>query len=256
MNRRKLLSAIGTSTISMSALKYSSLISESSINDSNTKIIGHRGCSAYKKDNSLEGIKCAINSSAHGVEIDIHKTADDKFILNHDPHILTRNKFLLIRNNTLEDIKKHKDRVSLKEALDILSNETDFTVYLDLKSTNIASEIVEIVKEYSMLESVVIIAWLESEFSSINNIDVNTGLISYYPSINLINRAKKNNIDSIIPHYTSRKLNHVIDYAHRNNISCGYWAISDSKTDIEKGLSVNPDFIITNKPRYAYQKIN
>ncbi len=256
MKRRKLLSGIGTSAISMSILKYSSSISEITIKNSDSRIIGHRGCSAYKKDNSLEGIKCAINSGADGVEIDIHKTSDGKFVLNHDPHIITREGFMLIRNNTLEDIKNKKDRLSLEEALHILSNVDNFTVYLDLKSTNIASNVVEIVKKYNMLDSVVIIAWLESEFDSIKDIDVNTGLISYYPSTNLVERAKDNNIDSIIPHYTSSKLKHVIQYAHENEISCGYWAISDSENDIENGLSVNPDFTITNKPRYAYEKIN
>jgi len=256
MKRRKFFSAMGTSVVAMSILKYSTSISESTIQNSDTRIIGHRGCSATKKDNSLEGIKCAINSGADGIEIDIHETADGKFVLNHDPHIINGRNIVLIRNNTLEEIQEKTDRLSLRDALNILSEKDNFTVYLDLKSTNISSEVVEIVKEYNMLDSVVVIAWLASEFDTIQDKNVKTGLISYYPSTNLVERAKENNINVIIPHYTSQKLKHIIKYAHENNIECGYWAISDSREDIIKGLSINPDFIITNRPNDAYDYSN
>lgn len=256
MKRRKFLSALGTSVASMSILKYSTSISESIIKKSETRIIGHRGCSKTKKDNSLEGIKCAMDSGANGVEIDIHETSDGKFVLNHDPHIINGADIMLIRNNTLKEIQAKTDRLSLREALDILSEKNKFTVYLDLKSMNIASKVVKIVKEYNMLDSVVVIAWLVSEFNSINDLNVKTGLISYYPSMNLVERAKENNINAIIPHYTSQKLNHIMKFAHQNNIECGYWTISDSKEDIIKGLSINPDFMITNQPNYAHEYLN
>ena len=50
------------------------------------KIIAHRGNDNINKENSIESILNSLNKCyVDGVEFDIRKTKDNKFIINHDP---------------------------------------------------------------------------------------------------------------------------------------------------------------------------
>jgi len=259
-SRRNFLLGVGSSIFAMSSLSHFGINrgdnTKSDTINVNTKIIGHRGCSAKKEDNSLEGIKCAIESGADGVEIDIHKTKDDRLILNHDPQIMTGNDIFIISRSNLDELQSSSEEiVLLEEALDLLVDVEDFDIYLDLKSSMIADDVLELVKSYELVDSSVLLSWSVLTFESVEDSDIRKALVSYFPSTQLVDRAYKNDIDAVIPHYTSQNLEYYIQYAHENNIGCGYWAISDTQDDIELGLRTQPDFIITNRPSYAYKKL-
>ena len=55
------------------------------INDrKNTLIVAHRGVSGIEPENTISAFIAAANRSYFGIETDVHKTADGKFILTHD----------------------------------------------------------------------------------------------------------------------------------------------------------------------------
>ena len=55
------------------------------INDhKNTLIIAHRGVSGIEPENTVSAFISAANRSYFGIETDVHKTKDGKFILTHD----------------------------------------------------------------------------------------------------------------------------------------------------------------------------
>lgn len=56
------------------------------INAGKTKMIAHRGVSGLEKENTTLAFVAAGNRSYYGVESDVHRTADGKFILIHDNH--------------------------------------------------------------------------------------------------------------------------------------------------------------------------
>lgn len=255
-SRRKFLSGVGSSFIAISVLDHTTTSDELTNRSQKrkTRIIGHRGCSATKKDNSMKGIKCAVNSGADGVEIDVQKTKDNYFVLSHDPYVFQGNKFLFIESSNLSELQEVDDRlILLKDALDFLKPKSNFDIHIDLKSSGISKEVLKIVKSYNLVNSVIFQKWFVSDFVEIKNENIRKALVSYYPSTNMVDKAKNNNIDAIIPHYTSGNLNYFIKYANRHDIECGYWAINDTKEDVLNGINLNPNFMITNRPHYAYE---
>lgn len=50
----------------------------------NTKIIAHRGLSGLYPENSIPAFLAAAERSYYGIETDVHRTSDGKFILIHD----------------------------------------------------------------------------------------------------------------------------------------------------------------------------
>jgi glycerophosphoryl diester phosphodiesterase len=52
-----------------------------------TLIIGHRGASAAEGDNTLAAFRRAGEMGADGVELDVRRTADDRLVVHHDPHL-------------------------------------------------------------------------------------------------------------------------------------------------------------------------
>ena len=49
-----------------------------------TRVIAHRGLSGLETENTNSAFVAAGNRSYYGIETDIHKTADGKFVVIHD----------------------------------------------------------------------------------------------------------------------------------------------------------------------------
>ena len=53
-------------------------------NKGKTLMVAHRGCSGLEKENTMPAFVAAGNRSYYGIETDVHKTADGKYICFHD----------------------------------------------------------------------------------------------------------------------------------------------------------------------------
>ena len=54
------------------------------IEKKNTLMVAHRGVSGLEKENTLAAFVAAGNRSYYGVETDVHRTADGKYVVIHD----------------------------------------------------------------------------------------------------------------------------------------------------------------------------
>lgn len=54
------------------------------INSKKVKMIAHRGLSGLERENTCAAFVAAGNRSYYGIETDVHKTADGKYIIIHD----------------------------------------------------------------------------------------------------------------------------------------------------------------------------
>ena len=54
------------------------------INRGNTKMIAHRGLSGLETENSIPAFVAAANRSYYGIETDVHRTGDGRFVIIHD----------------------------------------------------------------------------------------------------------------------------------------------------------------------------
>jgi glycerophosphoryl diester phosphodiesterase len=71
------------------------------------KVIGHRGAAGLALENSLESIRLANSLPVDGIEIDIRLTADNQFVLCHDPTLSrTSDSHLYINASSLKELKK------------------------------------------------------------------------------------------------------------------------------------------------------
>jgi glycerophosphoryl diester phosphodiesterase len=53
-----------------------------------TRVVAHRGLSGIEKENTASAFVAAGNRSYFGIETDIHRTADGRFIVCHDASLL------------------------------------------------------------------------------------------------------------------------------------------------------------------------
>ncbi len=51
------------------------------------RVIGHRGSSATHPENTIEAFVAAAEAGAHGVELDVRRSADDVLVVFHDAHL-------------------------------------------------------------------------------------------------------------------------------------------------------------------------
>ena len=77
------------------------------INKNNTALIAHRGLSGIECENTAAAFVAAGNRSYFGIETDVHKTADGKFIIIHDDNtgrVCAEN--LPVENSNYEDLRR------------------------------------------------------------------------------------------------------------------------------------------------------
>ena len=92
----------------------------------NTKIVAHRGVSGLETENTAAAFIAAGNRSHYGVETDIWRTLDHRYICNHDGRsgricetdlVMEQSNLADLRALTLKDIDGRSDRAELKLCL-------------------------------------------------------------------------------------------------------------------------------------------
>lgn len=71
-----------------------------------TKILAHRGASAYAPENTLTAFSLAIEQGADGIELDVHLTRDEELVVLHDSSLLrTAGVSETVENLTLAELR-------------------------------------------------------------------------------------------------------------------------------------------------------
>lgn len=141
----------------------------------NVRIIAHRGLSGLEKENTNSAFVAAGNRSYYGIETDIRKTGDGKFVLNHDAHfkrvadenvVVAESSLALIQSVVLKDVDGTKDREDLRPATleNYLSicKKYEKKCILELKddfSREDIAQVIETIQGYDWLEHVVFISF-------------------------------------------------------------------------------------------------
>ena len=145
------------------------------INKGNVKMIAHRGLSGIEKENTNTAFVAAGNRSYYGIETDVHKTLDGKYVIIHDSDTIRVGlDCLSIENSTFDTIRgillTQKNGVkgrtdiripSLQEYLQICKCYEKVCV-LELKGTYTkeqVNEIVGICRHEEYLDSVIFISF-------------------------------------------------------------------------------------------------
>lgn len=131
--------------------------------------VAHRGLTNGYNENSISGMKAAIEKGATHLEIDCYLTVDNEIVIMHDGDISrTTNGEGNIESYTLEQLRAFKldvvepleDIPTLDDVISIVKN-TDVVIVLEVKSAkmNIVTRIKEKLTEYDCFDQVVAISF-------------------------------------------------------------------------------------------------
>ena len=231
------------------------------INKNNTALIGHRGLSGIECENTAAAFVAAGNRSYFGIETDVHKTADGKFIIIHDDitgYVCAED--LSVENSNYEDLRKLRLNArdgkiredlclpSLEEYLRICKTYGK-TGVLELKNhfeKSDVEKILDIVKNEYETDKLIFISFDYNNLVYIKELD-NTATVQFlcYCPVDdaLIEKLLKYGMDLDI--YFSYLDEGAIKQLHDNGIKINCWTV-DEKCVAERLIDWVIDYITTN----------
>ncbi len=139
----------------------------------NAMVIAHRGGGTLGNENSVRGLELAIQEGAGASEIDVQRTKDGYYVLNHDANFdRVAGEKRNVWNRTLQEIKQlqirdnhpfavnHTEVCTIDEILSAAKNQA--ILYIELKGKTADKQMVDdlyrIVESHDMLDQVVFIS--------------------------------------------------------------------------------------------------
>lgn len=231
------------------------------INKGNVKMVAHRGVSGLEKENTNAAFVAAGNRSYFGVETDVHRTADGKYVIIHDVDTarvaidnvnVESSTFDFVRTIQLVDIDGKKGRTdlripSLEEYIRICKKYEKYCI-LELKGSYTkegVQGIIDIINNEQYLDKVIFISF------SLQNLIHLRELLPNQPaqfltgewSDTLIDTLKQHNLDLDV-YYTSLNEENVKKLKEAG-ILINAWTC-DNKEAAERLVALGVDFITSN----------
>ena len=227
----------------------------------NVKVIAHRGLSGIEKENTCSAFVAAGNRSYYGVETDIHRTADGKFVINHDNDVFratgekintTDASLAVFESLVVFDRDGTKERndlrlCSLENYLKICKKYEKHCV-IELKTHFTDEEIariIDIIKSYDYIDSVTFISFCYENLTKVRSIlpEQSVQFLFFEPSDEIFENMVKDKIDVDIFHAKLTK--ELLDKYHESGLKVNCFTV-DKKEDAEKYAEWGVDFITTN----------
>ena len=227
-------------------------------------MVAHRGCSGLERENTAASFIAAGNRSYWGIESDVHKTVDGKYVIIHDD---TTGRVaiddMVVENSTYDTLRrltllnkysKVKDRAdlcipSLHEYIEICKYYEKEAV-LELKNTfeeQDIYEICDIIGELGYLEHTTFIS-----FDYNNLVYLRRKLPTQSAQFllggkelpeNWLEMLKKENLDLDV--YRKLVTKEVVDTCHANGITVNCWTV-DTLEDANALIAMGVDQITSN----------
>lgn len=227
----------------------------------NTLMVAHRGLSGIEKENTNAAFVAAGNRSYFGIETDVHKTLDGKYVVFHDDTTgrvaiddmeVEKTTFDCLRNLLLTDIDGKKGRTdiripTLQEYISICKK-YEKTAVLELKNAFTEDEIyeiIDIIKDLGYLENVIFISFCLENLVFLRKKYPEQAaqyLVDDYED-SLIDTLKKNNLDLDIDYHALNKDN--MTALHNAGIKVNCWTCNDPEAAAELS-DMGIEFITSN----------
>jgi len=233
-----------------------------------TKILAHRGASAYLPENTIEAFKLAIEQGADGFELDVHLTKDGEVVVAHDLGLeRVSNGTGRICDHTLAELKAldfskgfdcEKCIIpTLAEVYELVAD-TNLLVNVELKTIEelypaMPEKLIRLEQKHSMSGRVLYSSFNHYSLMALRQFDkaANIGLLYELGMVDPWVYAKYLAADAIHPHYyVTMALPETIARCHEQGIKVNVWTVDDPRA-IGFLMSHKVDGIITNKPDLA-----
>lgn len=231
------------------------------ISKKKTLMVAHRGVSGLEKENSMPAFIAAGNRSHYGVETDVHRTADGKFIILHDSDTkrvagvacnVERTAYDVVRNIKLLDIDGTPGRCdlgipSLEEYVRICKKYGKICVLeikTDLTEEETAS-MIDVFKANDYLDGVIFISFGFQNLLWVKKIDPSLPaqyLFGEYDE-DLWDKLVENNIDIDVHH--SQVTKEFMEKAHSLGLKVNCWTV-DNPDRAHQLVDLGVDYITSN----------
>ncbi len=226
-----------------------------------TKVIAHRGLSGIEVENTCSAFVAAGNRSYYGIETDIHRTADGKFIVGHDDNLkriageeiyLEKTSLKVLQSVVLYDKDGTKGREDLRPCtlenyLSIVKKYEKHAI-LELKSEFTDEEIakiIDIVKSYNYLENVTFISFIYENLTKVKRILPNQSAQYLFWKVTdeEIARLVRDKIDVDV--WCKELTREQIEACHKAGLTVNCWTV-DEIADGERFAEWGIDYITSN----------
>ena len=249
-------------TIVLSLASCGSTLGEDTIGfeKKNTMVIAHRGLSGLEVENTEAAFIAAGQRSYYGIEADVRRTADGKFVICHDDNLKRiSGEDISVEESTLSELMGVDllDRQGVKSdsthltALDryiSICKEYDKQAILELKSSFTKEEIaqiVDIIKDMDYINRVTFISFDYDNLLFVRELSPEQSVqylfSKYTPEIK--DRLIRDRIDVAIKHTALSK--RLLDDFHSAGLKVNCWTV-DNKFIAEQLAGLGVDFITTN----------
>ena len=231
------------------------------INAGKTLMVAHRGVSGIEKENTHAAFVAAGNRSHYGIETDVHRTLDGKYVCFHDDTtgrvaidnlVVEESTFDTLRNLLLTDVDGRKGRTDLRiptlqEYIQICKK-YDKVAVLELKNhfpEEDVIRIIEIIQQEGYLSNVIFISFDFENMLTIRRLlpKQRAQYLTVKYSEELVEQLVNERLDLDILHEALTKEN--IEYMHSRGIAINCWTVDDPAR-AEELVSWGVDFITSN----------
>ena len=227
----------------------------------NTLIVAHRGVSGIELENTLSAFVAAGNRSYYGIESDVHKTADGKFVIIHDDHTgrvsdtryeVEETDFDLLRSLELHDKSGYASvdmRIpTLSEYITVCKRYGKVAV-LELKNSFTKEEVSAICAEIAELDYIGSTTFISFDFNNLVYVRED------YPEATVQFLTWKDFGDEDIARLAEHRMDLDINYkevtaeliadCHAHGIRVNAWTVDDPD-EADRLISYGIDYITTN----------
>ncbi len=226
-----------------------------------TRIIAHRGASAYAPENTMASFEKARELGADMIELDIHRTLDGHIVVIHDPDTdRTTGVVNKIRFMKLSDIRKldagswmsekFKDE-RIPTLYEVLKWAKDkIQVNIEIKSDGCEKKVVKMVEKLDMTDQVIVSSFHHEYLLKIKelNPEIHTGAlvgdINSKADLDKIIEACRP--DAVNPRYIAVTRT-IVKAAHKRGLAVNVYTVDDPVT-MKRLIKYGVDGIITNYP--------
>ncbi|NLM18477.1 MAG: glycerophosphodiester phosphodiesterase [Clostridiaceae bacterium] len=235
-----------------------------------TKIFAHRGNAILEPENTMDAFQSALDLNVEGIELDIHKTQDDKIIVTHDENLQrVTNVDLNIKDVSYDRIKSlnaaafmNNGRNSyvplLAEVLDLVK-EKDIIINIELKNTKVLypeleEDVLALVREFDLEERIVFSSFNHYSIMKFHLLDTSAELAFLYMEglFKPWKYAKKNRVKGLHPFFPNLIIPDYVKSCHKKNVKVRPWTVDDPK-QMTQIITLGVDGLITNDPKTALE---
>ncbi len=234
--------------------------------------MGHRGAREAAPENTLSSFLAAEMMGAHGIELDVMFSKDDKLVVIHDYDLdATTNGKGPVKGYTLAEIKKMDagswfdeaftgERIpTLQEVIEVLDPETLINIELKTETPatdGLESAVVDVIREYNLYSRVIVSSFNPIALMRVKWADKNipVGLL-YAPDLArylsegwFISLLRP---EALHPEMSMVDENYM-EWARKKGYRVNVWTVNEA-ADLKRMLDLGVDGIITDRPDLLQQ---